>query len=292
MLRLRACAKLNLTLEVLGKRPDGYHEVASVMQQIDLCDDLYIEDSPALRMECDIPELRGESNLVLRAARRLVDVAGEAHGAMIRLIKHIPQAGGLGGGSSDAAATLVGLTKLWGLHLTVQELSSIAAGLGSDVPFFLAGVSALATGRGEVLSPLPGVEDLWFVLLKPDIAIEQKTAALYSQLTAAEYSDGSRSEHLAGLLASRSLVDPSLFCNVFDGVLRREYAEVREAWKALENAGASVIHACGSGPTLFAPCAGQAQAEHLLHKLSGREVFLARALRDCPGITGTNAADG
>ncbi|MCL5256644.1 MAG: 4-(cytidine 5'-diphospho)-2-C-methyl-D-erythritol kinase [Chloroflexi bacterium] len=277
-LSLRACAKLNLTLEVLGKRPDGYHEIASVMQQIDLCDELSLEQAPDLSLECDVPGLQGGDNLVLRAAGRLRDLSGWAHGARITLTKHIPLAAGLGGGSSDAATALLGLNRLWGMDLQKQQLAGIAAGIGSDVPFFLSGISALARGRGEILTPLPGIASTWFVLLKPAIVIEHKTAVLYSRLAREDYSDGARSELLSGLLASRAPVDPGLYCNVFDRALKREYAEVREAWRAFEEAGATTIHACGSGPTLFSPFASEAQARDVQRKLAGREVYLARAL--------------
>ena len=148
-------AKVNLTLEVLGKRNDGYHEIASVMQAINLCDRLTFSIADDLSLITDTPGLDTKDNLVYRAASLLNDKTGVSAGAEIHLCKGIPVAAGLGGGSSDAAATLLGLNRLWGLHLARDELEELAAQLGSDVPFFLAGGAALAEGRGERITPLP-----------------------------------------------------------------------------------------------------------------------------------------
>ena len=156
-LRLRAPAKLNLYLRVLGKRPDGYHEIETLFERIDLADELTIEPHPdQLLLTCDAPELScGEDNLILKAARLLQQVGGTHQGARLHLIKRIPIAAGLGGGSSDAAATLLGLNRLWGLGLTPSRLRELGASLGSDVPFFLADAPwAIGRGRGEVCEPL------------------------------------------------------------------------------------------------------------------------------------------
>ena len=140
MILLRAPAKLNLYLRVIGKRPDGYHEIETLFERIDLADELTLEAHPdQLLLTCDDPTLScGEDNLVLNAARLLRQVSGTMQGARIHLIKRIPIAAGLGGGSSDAAATLVGLNQLWGLGLEPGRLQELGASLGSDVPFFLA----------------------------------------------------------------------------------------------------------------------------------------------------------
>ena len=123
-LTLKAYAKINLTLEVLGRREDGYHDIASIMQAVDLCDTLSFEPADEITLECDIPELATDDNLVLKAAKILREVTGYGYGASVSLEKCIPSASGLGGGSSDAATTLVGLNELWGLGLTVEDLSS------------------------------------------------------------------------------------------------------------------------------------------------------------------------
>ena len=152
----KACAKINLTFEVIGKRSDGYHEIVSVMQAIDLCDVLTVEPRELLYLSCNVPELASPNNLVLKAARLMQSAAGHDQGAAISLVKGIPLAGGLGGGSTDAAVVLKRLNELWRLGLSVEKLTELAAGLGSDVPFFCSGSpTALAQGRGERVTALP-----------------------------------------------------------------------------------------------------------------------------------------
>src|SRR4030042_180950 len=159
MIPLKAYAKINLTLEALSKRPDGYHEIASVRQATSLADTLTFEPAETLDFNCDVPELQTGDNLVLKAARLLKEISGYKKGARINLTKKIPLAAGLGSGSTDAAATLVGLNKLWGLNLSRAKLLELAAKLGSDVPFFLYGGTALAQERGEQGTPLPATSE-------------------------------------------------------------------------------------------------------------------------------------
>ena len=154
-MEVEAQAKLNLTFEVLGKRGDGYHEVKTVMQTIGLSDRISLEHWPTLRVDCDSRELSGEANLVYKAAHALARSRGIQARARIRIQKRIPVAMGLGGGSSDAAAALRVLNDLWETGATQEELGEIAATIGSDVSFFLTGGTALAEGRGEIVSPLP-----------------------------------------------------------------------------------------------------------------------------------------
>ena len=153
---LRTSAKVNLALEVLGKRDDGYHEIATVMQAVDLCDRLTVETADTVSLVVSDPALpTDDGNLIVRAAAMLGEAAGATKGARITLDKHIPVAAGLGGGSSDAAATLWALNRLWGLRWSRDRLAGLAVRLGMDVPFFLGTGRVLATGRGEQLKPLP-----------------------------------------------------------------------------------------------------------------------------------------
>jgi len=156
-----AYAKINLTLEVTGKRPDGYHELVSIMQTISVADELSLSRASDLTLDCDQPELAGEDNLVLRAARLL------GAGGHFELRKRIPVAAGLGGGSSDAALALRLLDTVHHLHLTPEQLLDAAAKLGSDVPFFLHGGTALIEGRGERVRPLADLPQHWLVLVNP-----------------------------------------------------------------------------------------------------------------------------
>ncbi len=163
---LIARAKINLYLEILGSRPDGYSEVAMVLQSIHLADRLQLKCRPhGIHLTCDRPEVPADArNLAYQAAELLQKECHSAAGVEIHIEKHIPVAAGLAGGSADAAAVLVGLNQLWGLGLTVGELQSLAARLGSDIPFCIQGGTQLATGRGEVLEPLAdweGIPVLW-----------------------------------------------------------------------------------------------------------------------------------
>jgi 4-diphosphocytidyl-2-C-methyl-D-erythritol kinase len=154
---LRAAAKVNLTLEVLGKRADGYHEIATVMQAVDLSDRITLDDADALELRSDSATVPSDaSNLAWRAAAALREAARIETGVRIAVDKRIPVAAGLGGGSSDAAAVLIGLNRLWRLQWSIERLDEVAATLGSDVPFFLRGGAALARGRGEKVEALKG----------------------------------------------------------------------------------------------------------------------------------------
>lgn len=197
---VRAPAKVNLFLEVLGKRPDGYHEVATLMVAVGLYDTLEFHDDAAgrVRLDCDEPRLStGPDNLVCRAAELLRRRTGCERGARVRLWKRIPMAAGLAGGSTDAAATLAGLNRLWRLGLTTAELAALGAELGSDVSFFFTGPTAWCTGRGEVVVPAPLGRPLWFVLACPEAGLS--TAAVYQNVTVPEQpEDGEAIRRAAG----------------------------------------------------------------------------------------------
>jgi 4-diphosphocytidyl-2-C-methyl-D-erythritol kinase len=184
--RVFAPAKLNLFLEVLGKRPDGYHELETLMVATDWFDELTFENDPTGRItfECDDPALPTDgSNLVVRAAERLRDELGEAHGARIKLQKTIPAEAGLAGGSSDAAATLLGLAELWGRTASLEHrIEAIAAEIGSDVPFFTRRVpAAICRGRGERVEPLPMTTTLELVIICPFMGV--RTADAYARVS-------------------------------------------------------------------------------------------------------------
>ena len=177
MLHLRAPAKVNLVLRVLGTRPDGYHELETLFERIDLADELAFEQiptGPALSLTCDNPALNcGEDNLVLKAARLLQQTFHMTQGASIHLKKRIPIAAGLGGGSSDAATTLAGLNRLWNAGASQDQLSELAAQLGSDVAFFMQpSAFAIGRGRGEICEPLSApYPTLYQVLVTPNVKL-------------------------------------------------------------------------------------------------------------------------
>ncbi len=270
MLTVSACAKVNLTLEVLGKRPDGYHNIASIMQAIDLCDTLTFEPHSDISLKCSVPSLNAPQNLVLRAARMLAKQSGTSQGARIYLDKRIPEAGGLGGGSSDAASALKGLNQLWGLGLSTENLAERAAALGSDVAFFLYGGTALASGRGEKITPLKPATEAWLVLLIPAIELTpEKTERLYGQTTSSIYTDGKATNRLKAHLETGRPMQPSWMFNVFEKVAFDFFPGLSVYKQRFLHAGAHSVHLAGSGPTLFTIAADQHEAHDIWHRLRG-----------------------
>jgi 4-diphosphocytidyl-2-C-methyl-D-erythritol kinase len=247
---LSAAAKINLVLELLGTRADGYHEIATVMQTVDLSDRLVIEDAEVLELRATAPDVPTDgTNLVLKSAQALREAAGLDRGARITLDKRIPVAAGLGGGSTDAAATLVGLNRLWGLRWPAARLAEVAVTLGMDVPFFLRGGVAVGTGRGEKLEPVRGTA-LALVLVNPGVGAS--TAAIYGGVTPEMYSDGGRVRRMVAALRSRrpAKVAASLG-NGLELVAAPMHGQVRQMEAALLAAGALGAAMSGSGLTVF-----------------------------------------
>ncbi len=249
-MRVSAFAKINLTFEVLGRRPDGYHEVVTILQTIDLSDRLDLQPARTLRVECDVEGLSGEANLVWQAAASLARRAGIRPEAQVFIRKGIPVGMGLGGGSSDAAAALVALNEMWELSLTPAELREIAVELGSDVPFFLQGGTALAQGRGELVSPLPALPQLTGLLVCPLTTIPRKTAKMYSSLTSAHYSDGGITRRMVETLTSGQFV-VDMMHNAFEGVAFQVFQGLGETYRQLSLGTSSQPHLSGAGPALY-----------------------------------------
>ena len=182
MIKILAPAKINLFLEVKNRRPDGYHNIDSVMQAVSLCDRITIvPDKTDLSLRCSLPELPcDEKNLALKAALRLKKELGVATGARITLEKNIPLGAGLGGGSSDAAAVLKGLLRLWKRSMPEKDLVKLAAGIGADVPFFFKGGAASVKGIGDIVEPLGKVPTAWFILINPGFGVP--TPLVYQNL--------------------------------------------------------------------------------------------------------------
>jgi 4-diphosphocytidyl-2-C-methyl-D-erythritol kinase len=281
MISLQAYAKINLTLEVLAKRPDGYHQVASILQAISLADTLTFEPNEMLDFYCDVPTLQSPDNLVLQAARLLQETSGCKKGAAIHLTKRIPIAAGLGSGATDAAATLIGLNRLWELHFPLEILVGLATKLGSDVAFFLFGGTALAKGRGEEITPLPPSTGLWLVLLKPAIEpLPDKTAHLYSQLNPSHYTSGQHTRKLFTHLNHGGNVDDSFLFNVFEQVAFDFFPALPALRSSLLKAGARSVHLAGSGPALFALAPDKSRGDNILSRLKkeGLEVYLVHTV--------------
>lgn len=277
--RLRAPAKVNLGLEVVARRPDGYHEVVTILQSVSLFDTIDLLPAPALRYTPPAG-LERESDLLWRAVRLAEDRFGVRLRAEIRLEKHIPLAAGLGGGSSDAGTLLGALAVLAGIPL--NEVERAAAALGSDVPFFVRGGTALATGTGTDLAPLSTPPNVWFVVVAPDLVIPAKTAALYGALTPDHFTDGVATRRLAAALERGDTLDPDLMHNTFTPVLR-EWDAVSRAIDALHAAGAQVVLPSGAGPSVFTVVPAQAVANAIADRLPtgiGRVYVCTTVARD------------
>ncbi len=281
-LHLLAPAKLNLTLEVLGKRDDGFHEISSIMQTIDLCDRVRLSDAPDLQLIVSGPEASGvpedpTHDLAYRAAIALQQAAGISLGARIELDKQIPAGAGLGGGSSDAAAVLRGLYELWDVEISFSEFAELAAGLGSDVPFFLDGGTQAVAGRGEELTPLPdaqGPRD--FTLFTSNVTVADKTRRMYGALQPTDFSDGERSDMMtAAIWRAEPVTD--LF-NAFDRAVAEVFPSIAAAMQHCRDAGLPVITA-GAGPSFFAPVPFGLVPEARVQSLHTDNGITARACR-------------
>ncbi|MGI8826845.1 MAG: 4-(cytidine 5'-diphospho)-2-C-methyl-D-erythritol kinase [Chloroflexota bacterium] len=242
-----APAKVNLSLEVLGKRADGFHEIVSIMQTISIVDTLDIRPSDRLELQCSEPALECSDNLVLRAARALQTKDAGTRGCRIVLRKEIPIAAGLGGGSSDAAATLRALPRLWQLPRSETDQRRLAHDLGSDVPFFLRGGTALVQGRGERVRVIPGYHEQWYVLAGPHLHVS--TATVYGAVRDGEWTDGRATRRVAARLDAGG--GGGLGINGLEPALFRLYPEARTCYDAIRRVTSSATRVSGSGPTVF-----------------------------------------
>ena len=279
----RAYAKVNLALEVLGPRPDGYHEVRTVLQTISLSDDLTFRLADEVSLRCDDPALETPENLVLQAARILKEESGVGGGAAIDLRKGIPVASGLGGGSADAAATLLALDRLWSLALPQGRLLSLAADLGADVPFFLLGGTAFAWGRGDDFEALPDLSRRWLVLLCSGQSVPDKTASLYARLNPSHFSDGKKVDILVNGIRTNGDLLEDWMVNGFEAVAQRAFPELKGLRSAFSSAGAGRVFVSGTGPTLYALVADEAEGAALADRLKAQGLD-ARLVHTLPGL--------
>jgi 4-diphosphocytidyl-2-C-methyl-D-erythritol kinase len=278
----KAPAKINLLLDVLHKRPDGYHEVEMIMTMVDLADRVEMTELP--RDTIIISSQAGyipldEKNLAFQAARLIKERYQVRQGVYIHLDKHIPVAAGLAGGSSDAAATLRGLNRLWGLHIPTEELQQLAAELGSDIPFCITGGTALARGRGEVLEPIEAPPQCWVILAKPPINVS--TADVYGRLNAAAIE---RHPSASAMIDAIRRNDFHRMCaqmgNVLEDVTIPMHPEVKQIKDLMLKLGADGALMSGSGPTVFCLVSRESKVARLYNGLRGfcKEVYAVRLL--------------
>jgi 4-diphosphocytidyl-2-C-methyl-D-erythritol kinase len=277
--RLLAPAKINLLLEIVGDRPDGFHELVMVMQSVDLADEIELKHlgGDRITLHCTHPQVPlDESNLAYRAAKLMQDCFPGQGGVDITIQKNIPIGAGLAGGSTDGAAVLVGLDLMWNLGLAQNELHTLAAKLGSDMPFCISGGTALALGRGEKLSPLPDLDGLYAVLAKyQSLSVStpwayqtyrQAFGSTYANTPAAQ-EERRRTGPSVGLLGAMGQRDPQAIGqalhNDLEKVVMDRYAQVkllRETMAVRAPLGAMMS---GSGPTVFALAATKEEANHI-----------------------------
>lgn len=277
---LPSFAKINLSLRVLGRRPDGYHEIRTVFQSITLHDQLTFSalEGSQLELECDAADVPAdESNLVVRAARALRERFRIDRGALIRLEKTIPAGGGLGGGSSNAAVALAGLARLWEIETSRDELVELGASLGADVPFFFTGGTALGIGRGAEITPLADAPRAHLLVLSPRVKIS--TAEAYKSLNAPALT---KEFEPVNLLVSRAEADFSgslhaALANDFEPAISRWQPEIAHVRDALLRVGATAALLSGSGSSVFGVFENSEQAVVAQTRLQAEEGLLVFA---------------
>jgi 4-diphosphocytidyl-2-C-methyl-D-erythritol kinase len=280
-LLVKAPAKINLSLDVLYKRPDGFHEVEMIMTTIDLADrvELTLLEQDKIHILSHnryVPD--DQRNLAFQAAQLLKDRYQIKKGVQITIEKTIPVAAGLAGGSSDAAATLRGLNKLWGLGLTLDELASLGSEIGSDVSFCVYGGTALAKGRGEMITDLPAPPTCWVILAKPFIGVS--TAEVYRRLDL----NGMKHPKIDEMVKAIQHNDYQSVCenvgNVLEDVTLKLHPEVAQIKEQMKRFGADAVLMSGSGPTVFGIVQHDSRMHRIYNGLRGfcDQVFAVRML--------------
>lgn len=278
----KAPAKINLTLDALYKRVDGYHELEMVMTSVDLADriDLLSIPGSAIRMESSsglVPQ--DEKNLAYMAASLLRKKMGVYRGVAIKIDKKVPVAAGLAGGSSDAAATLRGLNRLWGLGLTLRELAEIGAEIGSDVPYCVYGNTSLAQGRGELLRVLPAPPACWVVLAKPTQGVS--TADVFGEFKMDKVETRPNTREMMEALYRQDYYEiTKLLANILEPITMQMEPDVRKLKEKMIQFGADGVLMSGSGPTVFGLVDRESRAKRLVNSLKGfcPQVFAVRML--------------
>ncbi|MCP2036866.1 4-diphosphocytidyl-2-C-methyl-D-erythritol kinase [Planomicrobium sp. HSC-17F08] len=280
MLYVKAPAKINLTLDVLHKRPDNYHEIEMIMTTVDLADRIGLKatESGIYIESADRFVPNDSRNLAYQAAQLLKDTYNIKSGVIISLDKQIPVAAGLAGGSSDAAATLKGLNQLWQLNLSLDELAELGAKIGSDVSFCVYGGTALAKGRGEIIQELPAPPNCWVILAKPTIGVS--TAEVYGAFDAKKAEHPNTQEMIQALSAG----DYNAMCanlgNALESVTLNLYPEVAQIKEQMKKFGADAVLMSGSGPTVFGLVQQEARIPRIYNGLRGfcAEVYAVRLI--------------
>ncbi|MBI4778542.1 4-(cytidine 5'-diphospho)-2-C-methyl-D-erythritol kinase [Candidatus Desantisbacteria bacterium] len=280
MIEHYAPAKLNLYLDVIDKRLDGYHNIVSIMQAIELYDIIQLEAAEEISLKCPALDIPSESNLAYKAALLLWEYTDKRQGVSIKIDKHIPVGAGLGGGSSDAAGVLMGLNQLWELDLNNQELMQIGERLGADVPFFIISGTCLAEGIGTKITPLPNLCNIWFVLVYPKINIP--TDWVYKNVKFELTNQTKTVKIVADGLKHNDIMAVSAGCyNRLEDVTLNHYPQIKAIKDELIDAGCLASLMSGSGSCVFGITGSKEEADRVACKLKGdrQDVFVVRSLR-------------
>ena len=250
---LPSFAKINWMLRVLGKRTDGFHELFTVFQSISLHDTISFEEHHSLELTCgDSNVPTDERNLIIRAAAALQRHTGVEKGARLRLEKRIPSPGGLGGGSSNAAVSLIGLKKLWEIDCDDSVLHQIACELGSDVPFFLQGGTAIGTGRGEIIQPAKQIAERFMLIVTPNVDVSTKDAFVRLNAATLTIDDSNRILRVCRLEAESLDSRQSALINDFEASIFFAFPEIKRVKETIVDLGAVNAALSGSGASVFA----------------------------------------
>jgi|SRR5690625_3768836 len=277
----KAPAKLNLSLDVISKRDDGYHNVEMVMTTIDLSDRIAIHEMEENKIEISLESRyvpSDERNLAYKAAKLFKETYGIAKGAHISIEKNIPVSAGLGGGSADAAAVMRGLNRLWSLCIPVQELAELGARIGSDVPFCVFGHTGVATGKGEIVNRLPAPPSCWVVLAKPDIGVSSGT--IFEQINLEKLIHPETGKVIDALHDN----DYPKLCNSIGNALEEvtcsAYPEVKRIKNKMVQSGAEGVLMSGSGPTVYGLVKHESKAQRIYNSMKGfcKEVYYVRLI--------------
>jgi len=268
-LEIKAPAKVNLYLRIIGKRTDGYHNIETIFQSVSLFDELYLEEinSPVIKIECNHPQVPpGEGNIVYRAVILLREYTGISRGIKIRLDKKIPVGGGLGGAATDAAATLEGLNKLWQLNLPRENLFHIARKMGADVPFFLLRGTVLGEGRGDELKVLPDLPPVWLVIINP--GFPTSTAQIYQQVGVGLTNSSNDIKIMLNAIESGNIKLLSRYLrNDLEAVVFPQFPILRQLKEKLIQLGALGALMAGSGSSIFGMVAEEEVAWEIKNQL-------------------------
>ena len=268
--KIKAMAKVNLGLDVLRRRENGYHDVKMVMQTVDLYDELTFtkEDNEVIRITTNVGELPlNEDNLIYKAANLIFDKAGKKYGVSIHLDKNIPIAAGMAGGSTDAAATLLALNELFGFGYNKEELAEIGVKIGADVPYCIHGGTCLSEGIGEILTKLPDAPDCYIVIAKPPIGVSTKY--VYENLHIETVKDHPDMDGMVEAIQSGSLSGVTAkMGNVLETVTIKKYPEIAVMKNCLLENGAENALMSGSGPTVFGIFTKKETADKALMELN------------------------